>query len=220
MPVTNASILRRVADVLQEKLSGVRWPADELVRWMNDGKREIAMHQPDASSEVTDHTCSEGARQTIPATGIKPLDVLHNSTGRKRAIRGADRDEIDAQVPGWYGLTPADEAVHWWPDPDRPTEFYLYPPVRAGVQVRLVYSRYPTDITEPAASAAYSSVAGTLDIRDVYANALVDYVIYRAFSKETEYADKQAAALHYGAFAQSIGLKVDADRSTRPAAKP
>ncbi len=217
---TAASVLRRVADVLQEKLSGVRWPADELVRWLNDGQREIAVHMPDATSTVTDFTCGAGSRQVLPPTGIKPLDVLHNSTGRKRVVRGADRDEIDAQVPGWRGMREATEAVHWWPDPDRPTEFEVYPPVAAGTQVRLVYSQYPTPITEPVASANYDTVTGDLTVRDVYANALVDYVIYRAFSKETEYADKQAAALHYGAFAQSIGLKVEADRSTRPAAKP
>src|SRR3546814_4840556 len=58
----------------------------------------------------------------------------------------------------------------------------------------LVYSSAPTD--------AEDDDAKTIGIDDIYANALVDYVLYRGYSKDALYAQNASlAAAHHGVFA-------------------
>lgn len=218
MPIAAATVVRRAADILQEATSGVRWRADELVRWLNDGQREIASHRDDATAATANFACAAGERQTVPTTALRLLDVRKTSAGR--AVRGASMDEIDAQAPTWRTLAQTTAIRHWMQDERDERTFYTYPPASAGAVIEIVTVDVPTAIAEPAPSANYDTVVGNLSVRDVYANALVDYLVFRAMSKETEYADKQTAALHYGAFAQSIGLVVDTKTKTPRPEKP
>ena len=49
MTVTVQSVIDRVQTTLQDT-TGIRWPVtDELVLWVNDAQREIALLKPDAS---------------------------------------------------------------------------------------------------------------------------------------------------------------------------
>ena len=58
------------------------------------------------------------------------------------------------------------------------------------------------DIAEPADGALYTAVTGDLGVPDIYANAVQDYVLYRAYTKDSEYAGNAARAqAHYAAFA-------------------
>ena len=51
MAVTVQSVIDRVQKTLQDT-TGVRWPVvDELVLWVNDAQREIALLKPDASAK-------------------------------------------------------------------------------------------------------------------------------------------------------------------------
>lgn len=64
--------------------------------------------------------------------------------------------------------------------------------------VELVYSASPTDCT----------LSSTISVDDIYANALLDYVLYRAYSKDADYAQNaQLAVAHYQAFSASLGAK-------------
>ena len=51
MSIAAQSIVKRAATVLKDK-TGVRWPADELVEWLIDFERELAVFRPDAYSVV------------------------------------------------------------------------------------------------------------------------------------------------------------------------
>ena len=47
MTITAKSVIRRAVETLQDNTS-IRWPVGELVRYLNDGQREVVMHRPDA----------------------------------------------------------------------------------------------------------------------------------------------------------------------------
>ena len=49
MTVTVQSVLDKVQIVLQDT-GGIRWTSSELVGWVNDAQREIALLKPDASA--------------------------------------------------------------------------------------------------------------------------------------------------------------------------
>ena len=217
MSIAAQALIRRVVETLQDTTS-IRWPVAELVRYLNDGQREIIVHRPDAMVTNASLTLTAGTKQSLPANGAKLIDVVRNSAGTKRAIRMCAREILDAQSPGWHNLSGVTEIVHFMFDPRDPKVFYVYPPAQsAGASVDLVYSALPTDIAEPAAGTDYSAVAGAISVPDIYSNALQDYVLYRAYTKDSQYAGNEARAqARYAAFANALGIEIKATVAVAP----
>lgn len=217
MTITALSVVRRAVETLQDSTS-IRWPINELVRYLNDGQREIVLHRPD--SMVTNATVAlvAGSKQALPAGGAKLIEVIRNTSGTKRAVRQCNREILDAQTPGWHALTGVTEVLHFMFDPRDPKVFYVYPPAAAsGASVELVYAALPADVTEPADGVTYTSVSGNISVPDIYGNALLDYILYRAYSKDSEYAgNAQRAVSHYTAFANSLGVELKATLMVGP----
>jgi len=218
MTISAQSIVRRVIETLQDNTS-IRWPVAELVRYLNDGQREVVLYRPDSMVTNAAVTCVAGSRQSIPANGSKLIDVLRNSaaTSAKRAIRQTNREILDAQVPGWHQITGSVDVLHYTYDPRDPKVFYVYPPATAQAQVDVVYASYPTDVVEPADGTTYTSVTGNISLPDIYGNVLQDYILYRAYMKDSEYAgNAQRAQAHYAAFANALGIEMKATVAVAP----
>ena len=217
MPIAAQSIVRRCVETLQDTTS-IRWPVAELVRYLNDGQREIIVHRPDAMVTNAAHSLSAGSRQSIPSNGTKLIEVVRNAAGNKRAIRLCSREILDAQVPGWHNLAGVTEIVHFMFDPRDPKTFYVYPPAaNSGASVDLVFSALPTDITEPAAGADYTAISGNISVPDIYGNVLQDYILYRAYMKDSAYAgNANRATAHYAAFANALGIEIKATVGVAP----
>jgi len=217
MSIAAQALIRRVVETLQDTTS-IRWPVAELVRYLNDGQREIIVHRPDAMVTNASVSLASGTKQSLPANGAKLIDVVRNSAGNKRAIRMCAREILDAQSPGWHNLSGVNEIVHFMFDPRDPKVFYVYPPAAAsGAAVDLVYSALPTDITEPAAGTDFAAVTGNISVPDIYSNALQDYVLYRAYTKDSQYAGNEARAqARYAAFANALGIEIKATVAVAP----
>ena len=215
MPITAQSIIRRVVETLQDTTS-IRWPVAELVRYLNDGQREVVLYRPDSMVTNSTITCVAGSRQTLPANGAKLIEVIRNS-GTKRAVRLVNREILDAQMPGWHALAGQNEVLHYMYDPRDPRVFYVYPPATTSAQLDIVYAAYPTDIAEPADGSLYTAVTGNISLPDIYGNVLQDYILYRAYTKDSEYAgNAQRAQAHYAAFANALGIEVKATVAVAP----
>lgn len=216
MPISAQSVIRRCVETLQDNTS-IRWPVAELVRYLNDGQREVALYRPDSMGTSTTVTCVTGTKQSLPANGAKLIEVVRNSGASKKAVRLTNREILDAQLPGWHNVTPTSEVLHYMYDPRDPRVFYVYPPATTSAQLDLVYAAYPTDITEPADGALYTAVTGNIGLPDIHANALQDYILYRAYTKDSEYAGNTARAqAHYAAFANALGVEIKATVSVGP----
>ena len=217
MPIPAQSIIRRCVETLQDNTS-IRWPVSELVRYLNDAQREVILYRPDAAVTNASVPLVTGSRQNLPVGGTKLVEVVRNSDGTKRAVRMVNREILDAQLPGWHAQTGVTEILHYMYDPREPRVFYVYPPAAAtGAAVDLSYASMPADIAEPAEGALYTAVTGNLGIPDIYGNAVQDYVLYRAYTKDSEYAGNAARAqAHYGAFANALGVEVKATVAVAP----
>ena len=217
MPIAAQSIIRRVVETLQDTTS-IRWPVAELVRYLNDGQREIIVHRPDAMVTNASQSLAAGTKQSIPTNGTKLIDVIRNTAGTKGAIRMCAREILDAQSPGWHNLTGVTDIKHFMFDPRDAKTFYVYPPAAAsGASVELVYSALPTDVTEPAAGADYTAVTGNISAPDIYGNVLQDYILYRAYSKDSQYAGNDARAqARYAVFANALGIEIKATVGVAP----
>jgi len=233
MALTAQSIVQRVVGMLQDTTS-IRWPVNELVRWLNDGQREVVAYRPDSMNTTATMTLSAGTRQSLSsatanASGTAPLtvspakllEISRNMAGTLGAVRLVAREILDSQTPGWHNLTGVASILNYMFDARDPKTFYVYPPATTAAKLEVMYAGYPTDVTEPADGALYTAVAGNISIPDIYANALLDYILYRAYSKDSEYAgNAQRAQSHYGAFVNTMGVEIKATVAAAPQIKP
>ena len=241
MAITAANIITRVQALLQDD-TGIRWPTTELLLWISDAQREICLLKPDASS-INDivKLRANTTKQTMsgieldgtgnPPTGNRFLRVVRNihttdfadntGNGAGRSIRLVSRRVLDSQFPDWHDPSVAqgtdaqfvdtgENIKHYVFDEIDPQTFYVFPGVKASasVYVEIVYSGVPADV---------ASASDAIDLPDVFANCITDYVCYRAFSKEADYAaNSQRAISHYNAFSQALGVKSQGDVGTSP----
>lgn len=206
MTISAQSIIRRVVGTLQDPTS-IRWPISELARYFNDGQREILLHRPDAKSTTIAHTCVAGTRQTVSADYAKVLEVSRNTNGA--AVRMVTREILDAQIPGWHTLSGSATIKHFMFDSREPRVFHVYPPATTSASLDVMVADYPTDISEPADGGTYSDISGNMDLPDIYSNVLHDYICYRCYAKDAEYAgNEQRAGAFYTAFANSLGIEL------------
>lgn len=215
MAISAQSIIRRVVETLQDPTS-IRWPVPELVRYLNDGQREIKLHRPDTVRQTGDIALVAGSRQTLPANADKLIEIWHNKAS-KRAVQMVDRRILDDQTPGWHALPGSADILHYTYDARVPTEFFVYPPAVGGNSLVGAFSVNPTDIAEPADGVLYTAVVGDVAVIDALANCLQDYILYRAYTKDSEYAGNGARAQgHYAAFANALGIEVKGTMGVMP----
>lgn len=197
------TVLHRVAETLQDP-TGVRWSTDELVRYLNDGQREIFIHRPDLGTKTDVVTLEAGSRQILPEHAVKLIEVRANAGGKRGAIHVCSQYLLDSVVPNWRSMRPTSEIKNYVFDSE-PRVFHVYPPATAGTQVEAVFVGLPDDIAEIGAGEPASSVRGALSVPPIFAGALRDYILFRAYSKDSEHAANAALAqAHYAAFAGAL----------------
>lgn len=219
-------IVKRAQTILQDT-TATRWPLTELQGWLNDAYKEIVIFRPDANAESAVVPLAAGARQKCHDAGsvnlpnlLRVLDVVRNThaSSDKRAIRRTDRKILDDQRPTWYTDAATYSIQHYIYDDRNPHEFMVYPPATAGASIEIVYSSVPTAHALTEAQLGNSSTATTIHLDDIYANCILDYILYRAYSKDAEYAANGARAqAHYGAFQGALGVKTTVDVNVSPA---
>jgi hypothetical protein len=202
--VTVNSTLAR-ASVLLQDATNIRWPQAELLDWLNDGQREVVLRKPNASVKNVAQPMVVGTKQALPADGVQLIDVVRNVPGN--AIRIVSREILDAQLPGWHSATPTAAVQHFCYSELDLKNFYVYPPNNGAGTVELIYS----------ASPANAVIGGVISVDDIYQSALLDYIMYRAYSKDSEYsADPARATAHYTAFSNSLGGKLQMEAGASP----
>ena len=234
MTITAQSIIHRATDLLQDQTS-VRWPVNELVRWLNDAQRAIIKVRPDSMNTTATMRLSAGSRQNLlsptatagsaPLTPVpaKLIEITRNlaASSTKKAVRLVPREILDAQTPGWHAITPVVDVLHYMFDPRDPRSFYVYPPATVASELEVMYSAYPTDVAEPADGAIYSAVTGNLSLPDIYADDVLNLIMFRAYSKDSEYAGNDAKATAYlNMMTASLGAEIAATMAVKPQAKP
>ena len=216
-----ASDITSRARILLNDIDATRWIDSELFKWVNDAQKLVAMMRPDASVATFVMTLIAGTRQTIPSGGFRLLDIVRNVTTVTgstpanqvvtvpgRSVRIVDREVLDTQDPYWHTATGSAEIKHFIYDNRSPTLFYVYPPATTSAKLEVVYSVAPTDV---------AAAGDTLSISDIYQDVILNYVMYRAYSKDAEYASNAALAGGYlNVVNQMLGIKTQKDVAYSP----
>lgn len=224
MAITVQYIIDRVRTILQDTNpvgGGVRWKDTELIQWINDAQREIVVAKPSANPATEVLTLVAGSLQTLPAGSISLIKCVRNMNKGVandmpgRSVYASDLDAFIAEYPNWHDATDSlyagedlSEVNVYFYDDNSPREFYVFPPNDGTGKLEVVYSKNPTDV---------SGANDPLTINDIYANQVVDYVLYRAYMKDAGNADtSNRAGRHYELFRESLGLRARAQLSISP----
>lgn len=194
-------LLDRASIIIQDTTE-TRWTHDELLKWMNDGQREIVLLKPDSNVVNEAFLLAEDTKQSIPNSGVSFIDLVRNlgEDGETpgKPIRLIKRHIMDEQYPNWHYSESSKIIKHYIIDDRDPTRFYVFPKPDENVHAELVYAAVPTDC----------SLGGEIKINSIYANALLDYILYRAYQKDADYGvNRDSAMMVYQSFRNSLGLK-------------
>lgn len=194
----------------------IRWPRQLLIKYIDDGCKQIALYRPDAFTTVTQITLVPGVRQQLPS-GVyslasvldnndpdNPLAVMRDDIGLVRAFsKKACNYTLDCDGNPTYKIS----AYSY--DPRVPGFFFVSPPVPIGVH--------------PAPSIGISGVSDppTIDatwwlkdipISDKYYNAIIAFGMSKAYEVDTE-SETSFRGLNYhrNEFYRMMGIKYQMD---------
>jgi hypothetical protein len=190
----------------------IRWTRAELLGWINDAQRQITVMSPNATNKVAVVKLDPGTRQNIPADGWTLLDIIRymGTTGTTpgRVPRIISQQILNDFNPNWHAAIPATIPLNYVYDQQDQTVYYVYPPSNGKGYLQINYSPVPADVT---------SESSTLYVNDIFQTAVLDYVLYRANSKDAEYAPGMALASGYlQTFMATMGAKSDQEIKNSP----
>jgi hypothetical protein len=146
--------------------------------------------------------------------GFLVLTGTRVGTG-KRATRLVSRDSLDSIQPSWHDPTVKGDAKHgslikhYMYEDQNPRNYYVYPGVASGASsfLEIIYSANPATV----------AANGNLAVPDVFANAVMHYVLYMCYMKDSEYVgSQQKANSYYNLFLALVTGKSQIDLTTSP----
>lgn len=207
MTIAVVDVLGRVNTQLRDP-GFIRWAKSELLGYFNDAVRAVVLKRPDATAAVIPFECAAGVRQQLPESVYQLIDIVGQDSGR--AVVPADRVTLDTADPMWRTISGEVSAEAFLYNPALPQYFMLYPGVADGVMLEIAASLYPVEVTledldeeDPVAMA----------ISDIFINPVVDWCLYRAFSKDAPGQDDSLAKQHLQNYNDAMGIKNKVDKA-------
>jgi len=205
-----STIIDRASKQLLD-ITNVRWARADLLDWLSVGQRLITVMQPNSTNTITTIKLASGTRQSLPADGWTLLDVLRNmgtdGATPGRAVRVISRKLLDAFKPTWHSDTKSATVQNYLFDPQDQTAFFVYPPSNGTNYIEINYSAIPAPLT---------SESTALSVPDAYEEPLVHYVMFRALSKNAEWAGSPQADMYLNLFNGVMGAKLSAEQANNP----
>lgn len=217
---TAADILTKAGIQLVDP-DAVRWTFPELVAWLNAAIRAIIIAKPSASSKAFVLPLVEGTRQGLPDDHDPEILALL-SIGRNvasaapgaaagRAIRPTTRDLLDVSEPYWHDPRTVrfrKEVKQYTFDENVPRAFFVYPGNDGTGFVEAECSYAPTEVAAVGPDDAITSYASEIPLQSIWEEVILDYVLFRALSRDDLDGNAGRAMMHMQAFAAATGQKI------------
>lgn len=172
------------------------WGDAEIIDAINDGRRALFSMKPRVYETTAAVSLVAGHRQKVPDDSTMFFRAIDNVTASsKRGITAIDLELLTRVRPRWRTEGVSNEIVHVMYVETAPTDFEVYPPAKAGTQIRISYSKRPVELTLADRDAASDVLlAGERE----QAGGLIDYAIHRCLLKEADSTPAMAArAMQY-----------------------
>lgn len=227
MTITAAQVMTLAGRVLQDE-SAARWTYPELCDWINEAVKAIVAGKPSSASVTVVLALSQGTWQSIGIGNLSLLRVTRNITNAGpppvggRIVRVTTREVLDAQSPYWHSptQTPYQKEVRQFVfDEEDPRSFYVYPGNDGTGQIEALVSQLPALIIASGDVNTMTSYNQNINLPDIYLSPILDFVLFRAMSKEDAAANPAGAMMHFQAFAAAMGMKTQVEGANSPNAR-
>jgi hypothetical protein len=220
MTIAVDAVADRASILLHDKIKS-KWTIDELLTWLNDAQLAVVQFRPDAYTQVRNFQLATGTLQAIPSGDLRLISVTRNMGADGltpgRAIRYVEREELDLSDPDWHTATAAAEVRHYVYDDRIPKQFWCYPQQPGAGQgyIEAVCSAVPPAMTIDGVNG--ENATSNLGLDDIYLNPILQFVVYRGYSKDAEYAQiGDKADLAFREFLQLLGVQTESDKQFAP----
>lgn len=188
----------------------VRWTVSELADYLTGGIAMMASLKPTLFTVFVPIRLAAGAVQSVPGGYTELIDVLFNlnsdgsqgeriTAGSFSAARAFGRPSCTNTRSGLY------EVRTFTMHPENDTFFYVDPPVPYQSPMPAVEAL--VQLAPAVITAATDAVIMGNTTPETYREPLKDWMLYRAWSKDTESSESfQKAQAHYKAFMQFLGV--------------
>ena len=189
---------------------------DVWIKYLNAAVRALILVRPDAGAVTESTLLVSGVKQTLPTAALRMLDIGRNmgSDGSTagRIVTPSDRKHIDYANLLWPAGTGETYIENFSYDYNIPRIFFVTPPVHATtpVYVEISTSQLPTKMT------ATNSDDG---IEDVFFEAIVQFILYKALSADDDSIDSAKAQQHFQNFTTLLGVEQQSSRTQGPEKK-
>jgi hypothetical protein len=203
MAFTAAEIMRRGSTTLVDP-SAVRWTAQEMRDYINEGVRAIIAMKPNAASVTATLALASGTRQVLPVAYTVLARVMRNTVSGQAVTSLDDTVLLDQHIPGWRSATVIPfhkDVTHIIQDPVDLRVYHVLPGNDGSGQIDVIVGQIPTDIPLPGAPNVPANYITPVGLPDIYQDALVNFLLYKAYSKDAASPNAQArATAHYTLF--------------------
>lgn len=224
MAFTAQQVMVLAGRLLQDE-SAIRWTFQELCDWINEAVKAIVLARPAASSQTITMALQAGTLQALPDSYLSLLRLTRNISAvgpprvGGRTIRVTTRDALDISFPDWHNpkFNKYAAAVRQFIyDEDDPLSFYVYPGNDGTGVVEGIVSELPALVAATGDPTMIASYDVAISLKDIYQPPVVDYVVYRAMSKDDTAANPAGAQSHFQAFQMALGIKEKVAGTTNP----
>lgn len=204
MSIVAATILDRAAELLLDTAHRT-WPADELLGHLNEALSATAVVKHDFYTVQDFVTLAAGVLQTIPEDGVALLDITRNASGR--VITQVDKSLLEEANRFWPAATQETVIEHFTVDPRNPLRFQVFPPSDGTSSVEMLYGATPPQVMY---------AAEEIPVPASYQAPLLDFVLARAYSKNSKRQDLTKATSLAQSWARYVGATSQAQLALSP----
>lgn len=170
--------------------SGVQLDNTDIQRWANAAQQEIVTQNKAIKAKSTLPTVVGTSTYTFPAVKIQQIEALHYDNVRLENIPFAEAERIIiSQDPGQEEKgTP----VLWY---EWDGDFTLWPTPDAIKNITIYFTAYPDELT--------GDTTQLLSVSDKFYNAIVDYIMSKAYEMDEDMQASQMAEQRFRAALES-----------------
>ena len=188
------TVLDSAASLLLDT-AGRTWSPDELLGYLNEALSTTALVHHDIYIVHSAVVLAIGVQQAIPGDGTALVDVPRNTGGR--VITQVDKGLLDEASRFWPAGTQEAVVEHYTADPRDPLKFVVFPPNDGTGVVDMVYAAVPPQVM-------YSTEQ--IEVANSYEAPLLNYVLGRAYTKNSKRQDLGKASSYFGQWGQLLNL--------------
>ena len=182
----------------------------DMVDYANAGLGVIAVQRPDLFSNIGTIPLVAGYIQSAPAGSLRFMEVFGVIGGR--VSKECEQRDLDTYNINWPNDA-AGPTQNWVRHPRNPNMFFVYPPPDAATIAVGLHGEW-------SASPGILTMTSPLPIPDAYKPILVEWMVFRAESRDDEYVSQPRAILFMEAFKSNLGVsekaKATADNDAAP----